>query len=450
MNQEFVVPHHIVKANSFLRITLWLMLLFSFSLANWYQTWNAALFFGIPFALIPTLLIAKLPQALVTRLTVGAALMLFCALHIYQVRGMAEIHFGIFVTLALLLFYQDWRVIVMSGAVIAIHHLLFNFLQQAGYGEICFTKPGIGITLAHAAYVIIECVALSYLALLLRKETTGAAASQLRLQSNFDQVSHIALQSQHGFNAISTAAREIATGNADLSARTESQASSLEETVSTMETLMVAVRQNSDHSREASKLVTSASAIAVSGGQMVTQVIDTMASIRESSRRIVDIIGVIDGIAFQTNILALNAAVEAARAGEQGRGFAVVAGEVRNLAQRSATAAKEIKDLINDSVTRIETGSKLVDATGKTMAQLVASVQQVTTIISDISAASQEQSDGIAQINQAISDIDESTQQNAALVEQAAAASDSLRDHAAQLASLLASLNQPASTAAAR
>jgi methyl-accepting chemotaxis protein len=443
MNQQDLLQQHVAKANSFLLPVLWIMLVVSLGMAQWHQTWTAALLVGLPCALIPTALITTMPQALLSRLAVATALMLFCALNIYQARGMTEFHFGIFVLLSLLLFYEDWRVIVTAGAVVAVHHLLFNSLQQAGYGDICFTQPGIGITLLHALYVVVECAALSYLALLLRKETTDVALSQSSLQGNFDHMRSTVEQSQSGINAISTAAREIATGNADLSSRTESQASSLEETVSTMETLTTAVRQNAEHSREANQLVTSASAIAGSGGQLVSQVVETMGSIRESSRRIVDIIGVIDGIAFQTNILALNAAVEAARAGEQGRGFAVVASEVRNLAQRSATAAKEIKDLINDSVQKIETGGKLVDQTGDTMAQIVTSVQQVAAIMSEINAASQEQSEGIAQVNRAISDMDETTQQNSALVEQASAASESLRDHAAQLAALLASLDQP-------
>jgi methyl-accepting chemotaxis protein len=344
--------------------------------------------------------------------------------------------------LSLLLFYQDWRVIVMGGAVIAVHHLLFNFLQQAGYGDICFAQPGIGITLVHAVYVVVECAALSYLAMLLRSESAAATLGQWRLQSNVNHMRTTVDQSQQGISAINAAAIEIANGNADLSARTESQAASLEETIRTMESLTATVQQNSDRSREANQLVTSASAIAGSGGQMVSEVVNTMGSIRESSRRIVDIIGVIDGIAFQTNILALNAAVEAARAGEQGRGFAVVASEVRNLAQRSATAAREIKDLIQDSVDKIETGGKLVDATGNTMAQLVTSVQQAAVIMSEINEASQAQSEGIAQVNQAIHTMEDSTQQNAALVEQAAAAAESMREHTTQLVSLLASLNQ--------
>jgi methyl-accepting chemotaxis protein-1 (serine sensor receptor) len=241
-----------------------------------------------------------------------------------------------------------------------------------------------------------------------------------------------------GTETITVASREIATGNADLSARTESQASSLEETTSSMEELTSTVRQNAENARQANQLVVSASDVAVRGGKVVGQVVDTMGSIKDSSRKIVDIIGVIDGIAFQTNILALNAAVEAARAGEQGRGFAVVAAEVRNLAQRSAGAAKEIKALIGDSVEKVDAGSKLVDEAGATMNEIVTSVKHVADIMSEITAASEEQSSGIEQINQAISQIDEMTQQNAALVEQAAAAAQSMQNHASALAEAVA------------
>ncbi|WP_461571650.1 methyl-accepting chemotaxis protein [Thiobacillus sp.] len=241
-------------------------------------------------------------------------------------------------------------------------------------------------------------------------------------------------QVRSGTETISIASREIATGNLDLSSRTEEQASSLEETASSMEELTSTVKQNAENARQANQLVVSTADIAVKGGHVVGQVVDTMASIKESSRKIADIIGVIDGIAFQTNILALNAAVEAARAGEQGRGFAVVASEVRNLAQRSAGAAKEIKALIEDSVGKVDAGGKLVDEAGKTMDEIVSSVKRVTDIMSEIAAASQEQSSGIEQVNQAITQMDDVTQQNAALVEEAAAAAESLQDQAAKLA----------------
>ncbi|MBO9536684.1 methyl-accepting chemotaxis protein [Herbaspirillum sp.] len=234
-------------------------------------------------------------------------------------------------------------------------------------------------------------------------------------------------------DTINTASAEIASGNLDLSSRTEQQAGSLEETASAMEELTSTVKQNADNARQANQLAASASDVALRGGDVVKQVVDTMSSINESSRKIVDIISVIDGIAFQTNILALNAAVEAARAGEQGRGFAVVASEVRSLAQRSAAAAKEIKGLIDDSVEKVGNGSALVAQAGETMEEVVASVRRVTDVMGEITSASQEQSTGIEEVNRAITQMDETTQQNAALVEQAAAAAQSLQEQAGRL-----------------
>ncbi|MDH6591123.1 methyl-accepting chemotaxis protein [Variovorax sp. TBS-050B] len=248
-----------------------------------------------------------------------------------------------------------------------------------------------------------------------------------------DQLTQVVTRIKSSSDAIATASGQIAAGNQDLSSRTEEQASSLEETAASMEQLTSTVKQNADNARQANQLALSASEVAVKGGNVVGQVVDTMASINASSKKIVDIIGVIDGIAFQTNILALNAAVEAARAGEQGRGFAVVASEVRSLAQRSGAAAKEIKGLIDDSVGKVDMGSTLVGEAGKTMEEIVGSVRRVTDIIGEITAASQEQSTGIEQVNQAIAQMDQVTQQNAALVEEAAAAAQSMQEQAASL-----------------
>ena len=238
---------------------------------------------------------------------------------------------------------------------------------------------------------------------------------------------------------ITHASGEIAQGNADLSARTESQASALEETAASMEQLSATVRQNADNARAANQLALNASNVAAQGGEVVSQVVDTMKGINDSSRQIADIIGVIDGIAFQTNILALNAAVEAARAGEQGRGFAVVASEVRSLAQRSAEAAKQIKELITASVERVQQGSCLVDQAGATMGEVVAAIRRVTDIMGEISAASGEQSAGVAQVGEAITQMDQATQQNAALVEESAAAAAALKKQAQEL---LAAISQ--------
>jgi methyl-accepting chemotaxis protein len=255
----------------------------------------------------------------------------------------------------------------------------------------------------------------------------------LALKNMNESLVRIVAEVRSGTETIATASSQIASGNLDLSSRTEQQAGSLEETASSMEELTSTVKQSADNARQASQLAISASDVAGKGGAVVSQVVDTMGSINESSKRIVDIISVIDGIAFQTNILALNAAVEAARAGEQGRGFAVVASEVRNLAQRSAAAAKEIKTLISDSVEKVDNGARLVDQAGATMNEVVASVKRVTDIIGEITAASQEQTSGIEQINQAIAQMDEVTQQNASLVEEAAAAAESLRSQADRL-----------------
>ncbi|HZR04117.1 MAG TPA: methyl-accepting chemotaxis protein [Burkholderiales bacterium] len=264
-----------------------------------------------------------------------------------------------------------------------------------------------------------------------RKLSENANQSLTQLRDLIGQV-------KESGSAINIAAREIAQGNSDLSQRTEEQASSLQQTASSMEELTSTVKQNAENARQANQLAIGASDVAVKGGEVVGQVVHTMDAINESSKKIVDIIAVIDGIAFQTNILALNAAVEAARAGEQGRGFAVVATEVRNLAQRSAAAAKEIKGLISDSVEKVANGSKLVEQAGRTMEEIVTAVKRVTDIMSEISAASLEQTSGIEQVNRAVSQMDETTQQNAALVEQAAAAAESLEEQAQSLGQAVA------------
>jgi methyl-accepting chemotaxis protein len=276
-------------------------------------------------------------------------------------------------------------------------------------------------------------IAQGNLSIAINTKTTDRGSLLVEMKQMRNSLVDIVSQVRRGTHTITTASREIAAGNVDLSARTELQASSLEKTASAMEELTSTVKQNADNAREANQLAATASNVARKGGEVVSQVVGTMGEINSSASKIADIIGVIDGIAFQTNILALNAAVEAARAGEQGRGFAVVASEVRNLAQRSAAAAKEIKTLIGDSVEKIGRGSKLVGQAGVTMEEVVDSVKRVTDIMSDIAAASAEQSAGIEQVNLSIIEMDGMTQQNAALVEQAAAAFQSLQDQAAEL-----------------
>jgi methyl-accepting chemotaxis protein len=401
--------------------------------------------------------------SLTSRLVLTFAQAALVALHIQLAHGESEFHFGIFVTLALLLVYLDWRPIVFAAGLFAVHHVLFDRLQAMGLGFYCTTEANFWRVMLHAGYVVVQ-TGLEVVLAVSMGRTAREGAELGRMVKAIDQEDGIALDAggmvvnstgaralqsalqkmratvasvQSSADSIQSASREIASGNQDLSTRTEQAASNLEETAASMEQLTSTVRQSADAARQANQLAASAAEIAVRGGQVVGQVVTTMDEINHSSKKISDIIGVIDGIAFQTNILALNAAVEAARAGEQGRGFAVVAGEVRNLAQRSAEAAKEIKNLIGASVDRVEAGSRLVADAGQTMSEIVGSVQRVSDIIGEITAAAGEQSDGIGQVNVAVTQLDQMTQQNAALVEESAAAAESLKDQASRLAEVI-------------
>ena len=386
--------------------------------------------------------------------------MAMVALLIHSARGQAEAHFAVFAFLAVTIVYRHWVPVMAAAATIAVHHLSFNFFQQWGWGPVCFTEPSLFKVVEHAAYVVAEAGILMALAQRARADFAAGAelsriADQLvgsdgavdfsaidrssklpttrRMVEVLGRIEQALATVRAGTGSIGSAAAEVAQGSADLSQRTETTAASLQQTASSMEQLTGTVRQSSDAASQANQLAASAASVAHRGGAVVSQVVTTMNEIDASSKKIADIIGTIDGIAFQTNILALNAAVEAARAGEQGRGFAVVAGEVRSLAQRSAEAAKEIKGLIGTSVDKVQTGSKLVGEAGETMGEIVASVQRVSDIIGEISAASSEQSAGIGQVNNAVSQLDAMTQQNAALVEESAAAAESLKSQAARL-----------------
>ncbi len=381
------------------------------------------------------------------------------ALHIQLAQGMVEFHFGVFVALALLLVYRDWRIIVFGAALFAIHHVLFDRLQAAGFGLYCLNEPDFLRVMLHAVYVVVQSAVEVVLVIGMARaahegEELGVLVAGVNRTDGIAlDVSHITIVTPAGQSLKDTFARmntavsavrvgaasidvacsEIASGNQDLSARTEQTASNLQRTASSMDQLTSTVRQSAESARLANQLAMTASTVAVQGGEVVGLVVETMKGINDSSRKISDIISVIDGIAFQTNILALNAAVEAARAGEQGRGFAVVASEVRSLAGRSADAAKEIKSLINASVERVEHGTTLVDQAGATMTEVVSSIRRVTDIMGEISAASTEQSQGVSQVGEAITQMDQATQQNAALVEQMAAAASSLSSQARDL-----------------
>ena len=377
-------------------------------------------------------------------------------MHIQLGRGTLEFHFGIFSLLGLVLTYRDWRAVVTTATLFAVHHVLFDRLQAAGFGFFCTPQPDLLKIVMHAAYVVIQSSVEIVLALQLRRGAVEAAElSQLVQVVKRDDVLHLNVENVRtsapvatalkgvigsvaqavarvidATHSIEMATKEIAAGNLDLSRRTESQASSLQQTASSMEQLSRTVRQSTEMSSQASRQAAESAGDAAASGHTVQAVVTSMEGIAGYSRKIVDITGLIDGIAFQTNILALNAAVEAARAGEQGRGFAVVATEVRTLAQRSAAAAREIKTLINASVERAESGSRVVEEAGQAMTAVVNNAKKINDYLEEISISSRQQAIGVTEVGKAIQELDRNTQQNAALVEQTSAAAGALAQQA--------------------
>ncbi|MBP6898599.1 MAG: chemotaxis protein [Burkholderiaceae bacterium] len=441
-------------------------LLFGVGVGLHYEQLATALLVGGGIAALASAAQFMMAGTLGSRLVMAMSLMASVALHIQLGRGTLEFHFGVFVTLGLLLVYRDWRPIVAAAGLIAVHHIAFDRLQAAGVGVYCMAQADFAKVLLHAGYVVVQAGFGIHMALLMRHNATagaemarmvehmgGQGSEQLALdvdrlpattrqaqalQQALLRLNQALSQVAQSAGSIGIASSEIASGSVDLSQRTEQTAGSLQQTASAMQQLTATVRQSADAASQANQLAGAASSVARKGGEVVGQVVSTMEQIHQSSQKIADIIGTIDGIAFQTNILALNAAVEAARAGEQGRGFAVVAAEVRSLAQRSAGAAREIKSLIGASVERVSSGTELVQQAGTTMGEIVAGIQRVSDIIGEISAAAGEQSAGIGSVNHAVVQLDGMTQQNAALVEQSAAAAESLKDQAAQLGGVIA------------
>ncbi|MGF6767816.1 methyl-accepting chemotaxis protein [Paraburkholderia sp. GAS199] len=429
------------------------------SIGSYYGEPLLAFIVSVPVLAAGAVAFALARGSLLTRVLLTVCNVVLVALHIQLSRGTVEFHFGVFVLLGLLLVYQDWRVLVLAATLFVLHHFLFDRLQAFNFAVYCTATPDLWKMMLHAGYVAGQTGIEIYLAVCLRRGATEAA-DLLKIVRAIDHDGHICLdvadvqvsaptahllkaalqKMQTGMREVSAAAAsienaasEIALGNLYLSQRTEEQASSLQTTSVSMERLTGSVKDTARTAGEVADLSSAASAAAFAGGEAVGRVVATMQEISQSSERISDISSVVDSIAFQTNILALNAAVEAARAGEQGRGFAVVATEVRSLAQRSASAAREIKGLIGDSTGRVGLGVEIVDEAGDRIENVVRQARLVSELIGTISHSSGEQTTGITQISAAVMQLEAVTQQNAALVEQSAAATESLRSQAARL-----------------
>jgi len=429
-----------------------------------------ALMLGVPLMAISVMVafMGRTQRAL-SRTALPFLGMAMVGLMIHVSRGHNEAHFAVFAFLACLVVYRRAMPILVGATTIAIHHLSFNQFQAWGWGPMCFGEASFLRVIEHALFVVAESGVLLFLAARAQAEFRAAEeiveiaehlvsddgtvdlhlpparsndrASQT-LREALGHIGRTIEQVRQATEAIRGASNDIASGNLALSSRTEQAAASIQETAASVDEIAATIRTSAEHAHQANTLAGQASDVAVEGGEAVGRVVATMSGIQQSSRKITDIIGVIDGIAFQTNILALNAAVEAARAGEQGRGFAVVASEVRSLAQRSAEAAKEIKQLITSSVEQVESGSLLVGNTGETIGQVVEQVRRVTELVGQITTSSSEQNLGIGQINTTIGMLDQATQQNAALVEQTAAAADSLKQQADRLADAMGLFRQ--------
>ncbi|MEM5433726.1 methyl-accepting chemotaxis protein [Paraburkholderia diazotrophica] len=443
-----------IKADRLLGGVVWLLFLVSCVFARDYDTWQGVYTVGAPTAIITSALVLWLPGTLVTRLGVATSLMTFAALHIHQEHGVTELHFGVFVFMSFLLAYRDWKPIVCAALVIAIHHLLFSYLQLGGFAVYCLTRPSYSLVLVHAAYVVVQAALLIFISRYMSKEArmgrelailsaelsreTGRfdlrltsmpleGSSSREFKATLDAIHHAMRQITRTIQRIALSSQEIAAGNGELVQQIATQADMLKDTTRAMAQIADQVQENAADALNANGLTQQTADVVRQSGSAVGELVKKMIEIEDASRRMGEMTSTIEGIAFQTNILALNASVEAARAGTHGRGFAVVAEEVRKLAQRSADAAREIKMLITESLERIEHGSLVASRTGAAMRSVVGQVEEVARLVSQISTTSDAQSQDIGRISIAIKEMDAMLTRDVAYVEDVASASGHLR-----------------------
>ncbi|HEY4297984.1 MAG TPA: methyl-accepting chemotaxis protein [Paraburkholderia sp.] len=448
------------RADRLMLVVIWFLFGISCLLAVRYYSWQAVQWIGLPVALAASLLVWWRAGALGTRLFLAASLMTFAALQIHQVHGVTEMHFGVFVLMSFLLAYRDWRPIACAAVVIAVHHFTFDYLQFAGFDVYCFTQPALSTVLTHAAYVIVQAGLLIYIARHMRADAqTGGelallgeglsreagkfdlrhtqlmpqGASSRAFKGTLDAIHHALREITSTTERMASSSEHIAAGNETLLEQISIQADGLKATNAAMVGIAQKIRASAGQAATANTLSRQTSSVAQQSGAAVGEVVSTMGEIDAAVHRMGDMIATIEGIAFQTNILALNASVEAARAGNEGRGFAVVAGEVRTLAQRSASAAREIRQLIADSLQRVERGSVLATRAGDTMQRVVGHVEDVAELIEQISSASEAHSRDVDRFSEGVEKIDAALAGNVENVKGVASASGNLREQARTL-----------------
>ena len=448
------INEHYVRATKAQVLVVWLGLLVCVALAPWYNTWLEVILIGLPAALVPTAMSRMMPASSLTRISVGLSYMILSALMIHQGHGMIELHFAIFGYLAFLLYFRDWKPVVAAAGLIAVHHLTFNFLQAGGFNVWVFASgTGLDLVLIHAAFVVFETSVLVYMSVLLHREavenaevkTVGQYLSSSdgeihldmdfsdietdfgkRLENYFETLREAIGKVRETSQVVAQSTREISDGNTSLAQRTEEQANSLRQIANNISDLNEAVRHNTGYTIKVDNLAGEATRDSLEGVSVVSRAVSAMSEISESSNKIGEIITSIDDIAFQTNLLAINASIEAAHAGEMGRGFAVVAEEVRALAKRCAEAAQETKELIEDSLVKVERGNELVGAAGATLGNINKSVEKLSGLVSQIATEGKKQQHGLEQVDTSIQQMNELTQMNTALVEEVAAASSTM------------------------